>query len=145
MYVNIANADKHGDPEYKNLLEKMEKDGLCPLCPEQIRVSHEQPTIREGNFWLITYNKYPYANTKFHFLLVLKSHKENTLELTKDEWSELHEHINWITKEYKIPGGTYMMRCGDTNHTGATINHLHSHFICPDFEDKNREPIVVKL
>lgn len=145
MHVNVNNAGRHGDDTYKNVIEQIAREKICPFCGDQLKKYHKEPIIKEGHFWTLTTNMYPYKNAKYHFLLILKNHKNNTVELSADEWLELHEHANWLTSEYKLPGGTFMMRCGDTSHTGATVTHLHAHFVAPDFENPTREPILVKL
>ena len=143
--VNLSNAGRPGDDTYKKVIEKIQGDKVCPFCPDQLTNYHKEPILKEGACWTVTTNMYPYENAKYHFLLILKSHKSDTKELTAAEWSELHEHINWLTETYKIPGGSFMMRCGDTAHTGATVTHLHSHLLVPDFNNPDRKPIMARL
>lgn len=145
MYVNNSNAGRPGDDTYKKVIEQIEKDKVCPFCPSQLTKYHKNPIIKEGKFWILTTNMYPYKNAKYHFLLILKNHKTDTKELSGEEWSELHDHTNWLTNEYKLAGGTLMMRCGDTSHTGASVTHLHAHFVCPDFENSKHEAIMVRV
>lgn len=144
-HVNLSNAGRPGDDTYRKVIEQIQSDAVCPFCPNQLTKYHKNPIIKEGALWTLTTNMYPYKNAKYHFLLILKSHKTDTKELSKEEWSELHEHINWLTETNNIPGGSFMMRCGDTSMTGASVTHLHAHLITPDFNNPEREPIMARL
>jgi len=53
--------------------------------------------------------------------------------------------MNYFTGENKIPGGTFIMRFGDTRYTGASVSHLHANLISPDGEDKDRKPIIARV
>jgi diadenosine tetraphosphate (Ap4A) HIT family hydrolase len=144
--VNTSNTWRPGgDDTYKKVIEGIKNDGVCPFCPEQLEKYHKNPIIKQGPFWTLTTNMYPYKNAKYHFLLILKAHKNDTKELSAEEWTELHEHTNWLVDKYKLLGGTLMMRCGDTTHTGASVTHLHAHLVAPDFENKEREPIMARV
>ncbi len=144
--VNPSNTYRPGgDDTYKKVIEQIQNDKVCPFCPDQLEKYHKNPIIKKSEYWTLTTNMYPYKNAKFHFLLILKSHKNNTRELSKEEWAELHTHTNWLVDEYKLYGGTLMMRCGDTSHTGASVTHLHAHFVSPDFDNPEREPIMARL
>ncbi len=144
-HVNLSNAGRPGDDTYKKVIEKIQQDAVCPFCPDQLENYHKNPTLKEGAFWTLTTNMYPYKNAKHHFLLILKAHKIDTKELSNEEWTELHNHINWLVDMHDIPGGSFMMRCGDTSMTGASVTHLHAHLITPDFNNPDREPIMAKL
>ncbi|MES3005893.1 MAG: hypothetical protein V4664_03020 [Patescibacteria group bacterium] len=143
--VNLSNAGRPGDDTYKKVIEKIQSDNACPFCPDQLAKYHKNPILREGKFWKITTNMYPYPNTKHHFMFILNNHKIDTKELSTDEWAELHEHINWVVDSNNIPGGTFFMRCGDTSHTGATVTHLHAQFVSPDYENPDRKPIMARV
>jgi diadenosine tetraphosphate (Ap4A) HIT family hydrolase len=143
--VNLSNAGRPGDDTYKKVIEQIQSDKVCPFCPDQLSKYHKNPIIKVSALWTLTTNMYPYKNAKYHFLLILRNHKNDTKELSPEEWSELHEHTNWLVTEYKLPGGTLMMRCGDTTHTGASVTHLHAHFVSPDFDNPNREPVMARL
>lgn len=144
-YVNKTNAGRPDDDTYKKVIDKIHEDKVCPFCPDNLEKYHKNPIIKQTEFWTLTTNMYPYKNSKYHFLLILKNHKNNTHELSPEEWSEIHTHTDWLASEYKLLGGTFIMRCGDTSHTGASVTHLHAHFISPDFENPNREPVMVKI
>jgi diadenosine tetraphosphate (Ap4A) HIT family hydrolase len=58
-------------------------------------------------------------------------HKENFLELTAKDFSDISYLINWAIKKWEIKGGGIAMRFGDIDYTGASVSHLHFHIISP--------------
>jgi diadenosine tetraphosphate (Ap4A) HIT family hydrolase len=58
-------------------------------------------------------------------------HKEKFSELTKNDFYSMQTLVNWATKRLKITGGGLMLRFGDSEYSGATVHHLHFHFIEP--------------
>lgn len=144
-HVNIRNADRPGNNQYSGVIQQIQEDGVCPFCKEHLEKYHKNPILQKGQCWTVTTNMYPYENAKHHFLFILNTHKVDTKELSASEWQELHEHINWLVEMYAIAGGSLMMRCGNTSLTGASVAHLHAHFICADFENAGRKPIMVRV
>jgi diadenosine tetraphosphate (Ap4A) HIT family hydrolase len=145
-FVNISNSTRPGsDGTYNKVIEQIQKDGVCPFCTDHLKQYHKNPILKESDRWILTTNMYPYANSKHHFLIILRTHKSDTKELSPEEWQDLHEQINWLVDSYNLPGGTLMMRCGDTSHTGATVTHLHAHFVAPDYDNPDRQPIMVRI
>jgi ATP adenylyltransferase len=143
-HVNLQNAHRPQNDSYQKVIKKIEGDLVCPFCREHLASYHKNPILIEGEHWLVTTNMYPYENAKYHFLLIHKKHIANTKEMTPEAFGELQQHIEWITEEYKCPGGTFMMRCGDTSVTGATVTHIHSHFVVADFDNPDRKPLLVR-
>lgn len=145
-YVDLSNAGRPGDDgSYKKILEQIQKDNVCPFCTEYLKQYHKNPILKETDSWILTTNMYPYENAKHHFLLVLKNHKTDTKDLSSQEWQNLHEQVTWIIDSYKIPGGTLIMRSGNTAHTGATVTHLHAQFISPDYKNPERKPVLARV
>ena len=144
-HVNLTNAARPGDDTYKNVIEKIQADKVCPFCTEHLLKYHKNPILKEGERWIVTTNMYPYKGTKFHFLLIHKEHISDTKNMPPESFLELQQHINWLVEENNIPGGTLMMRCGDTAHTGATVTHIHAHLVVPDFNDPHHEPVMIRV
>ena len=109
-------------------INTIEQDGRCPFCQENFKY-HKEPILQEEKNWFVTKNSWPYENTKYHFIIIGKTHKENFQELTAEDFKEVLTLVNWIIAEYKIKGGAITLRFGDTDHTGATVCHLHFHLI----------------
>ncbi len=142
-FVNLNNAKR--SEEYWRAIEKIKKDGVCPFCPENLQKYNKTPILREGNFWILTDNMYPYKGAKHHILLIHKKHIEHVQKISEEAWSELLELVELETKKRGIRGGTFYMRFGDTLHTGASVTHLHANIISADTDDKNREPIYARV
>ena len=144
-HVNLCNASRPGDDTYKKVIEQIHSEAVCPFCPDHLLKFHKNPILKEGERWRVTTNMYPYKGTKFHFLFIHRDHISNTKDMPAASFVELQQHINDLVHENNIPGGTLMMRCGDTTHTGATVTHIHAHFVVPDFKDPNHEPVMVRV
>jgi ATP adenylyltransferase len=125
-FMNIKNARM--PLQIKNM-ERIEADGVCPFCPEHLQKYHVPPIVREGEYWVVTSNMYPYENTAHHYLFITKEHLTNTKNLSEEAWAELRTLTNWLIETYKIESGTLLMRSGDMSKTGATVLHLHAQFV----------------
>ena len=144
-FVNHENTEHRPTGTYGNVISQIEKDGVCPFCPESLAKYHKNPILREGAFWLLTDNMYPYEGVKYHELLIHKAHITSFSEISKEAWEELNDFIKKFTGENKIPGATFLMRFGDTRYTGASVSHLHAILVSPDGEDKDRKPIIARI
>lgn len=142
-FVNPENSQAR--EHYKNVLEKIKTDSVCPFCKEQLAKYHTNPILKENATWLITKNMYPYKNTKEHFLLIHKEHISSVTEMTEAEQKDLHELINWATHEFKLLGATFFMRYGDTRYTGATVGHLHGQLVASDPFRDGYEPVLTRI
>jgi diadenosine tetraphosphate (Ap4A) HIT family hydrolase len=144
-FVNLENTQHRPTGVYGNVISQIKKDGVCPFCPESLAKYHKNPIIKKGAFWLLTDNMYPYEGAKYHALLIHKAHITSFSEISKEAWDELNEFINYFTRENNIPGGTLIMRFGDTRYTGASVSHLHANFVSPDGENEDRKPIIARI
>jgi ATP adenylyltransferase len=144
-YVNIKHANRPSDREgkYAKVINKIKNDRLCPFCEENFLKYHKLPVIKENKNWFLTKNMYPYEETRLHLLLVHKKHISSIEEITPEGWLDLQKIINSSIKEFKIKGGAFFIRFGDSKLTGATVTHLHAHLIAPKRVRKN--PILVRL
>ncbi len=144
-FVNAENTKYRPTGVYGEVISQIKKDGVCPFCPESLAKYHKNPIIRDGKFWLLTHNMYPYEGTKYHELLIHKEHITSFAEISREAWDELNDFIKEFTNEKNIPGGTFIMRFGDTRYTGASVAHLHANFVSPDGENKDRNPIIARI
>jgi diadenosine tetraphosphate (Ap4A) HIT family hydrolase len=126
-FVDIEAAGDRTD--YAEVLKRIEKDKVCPFCPENFKY-HTRPILRKGKFWFATENFAPYTGTRHHFIFVFTSHIEHVEEISPKAWQELLAQFKWITKKYKIQGGSLFMRFGDKRFTGASVTqHIHAQLI----------------
>ncbi len=141
-FVNLKNARRPGDKEkkYEKVINEIEKEGVCPFCPEHLKKYHKNPILRENASWLATKNMYPYKDAKLHFLFIYKKHISSMEELSKKGWMELQEIILSIREDFKIKGGSVFVRFGNSN-TGATVTHLHFHLVVSN----NKSPVLARI
>lgn len=133
-----SNVDLHNakEGEYRELLKKIQaSESGCGFCPDNFPACHKYPILHRIGAWQITLNAWPYANTRFHFLIIYEKHTDDIRSLTPDDWRDLGTSFQWILNNYEIPGGGFAMRFGDPRHSGASVNgHLHAGLICPDID-----------
>jgi diadenosine tetraphosphate (Ap4A) HIT family hydrolase len=141
-FVDVAGAGDRA--AYAEVLKKIQKDGVCPFCPKYFKY-HTKPILAEGKHWLVTENFAPYGGTRLHFLFLHKKHVEHVDKVSPAAWQELLTHIKKITRKYKIPGGSFFMRFGNEQYTGASVTHLHAQMIVGSKRDKNSLPIAPTL
>ncbi len=140
-FVDVKNARKG---EYKRVIEKIALTGKCPFCKEDFKY-HEKPVFKQRNGWFLTENSWPYKNSCYHLIIIGDKHKEKFSELTKKDFEAVDYLTRWAIKKYKIKGGGFAMRFGDTRFTGATVAHLHFHIISPKLNKKTGRARTVKF
>jgi ATP adenylyltransferase len=141
-FVDIDNARVE---EQKKVMRQIIADGLCPFCQENFVKYHKLPILKQGKYWLLTQNQWPYEDTKVHLLAILLEHAEHLSEVPAEAGQELLEMMQWAEKEYAVPGGGFSMRFGDTNYSAGTVAHLHVQFIMPDWGKPDFKPVRIKL
>ncbi len=117
--------------DYRAVLQEIIKDGKCPFCPENFRW-HRKPVLRKTGNWVITKASWPYKNSRLHFLIIGKKHKENFPKLALEDFMQISSLLRWAIRKFKILGGGIALRFGDTAYTGATVKHLHFHLVVPE-------------
>lgn len=141
---NTLRADGTG-AEYSRVIADIAERDECPFCSESLAKYHKNPILREGAFWLVTDNMYPYEGAKNQILFIHKDHIEHLSDVSPGAWQELHRLAAWISDERDIRGGTFYLRFGETEYTGASVRHLHANLISPDVENPKRKPIVTRI
>lgn len=143
--TKFVDIDNSREPEQIKVMEEIIENGECPFCYEVLKKYHRTPILKETEHWVLTRNAWPYANTREHFLLILKSHKETLRELSPEEGADYFQMVAWAEKEFKLPGGGLAMRFGDTNYSAGTIKHLHAQLIVPDIDKPGFQPTRFKI
>lgn len=110
-------------------MKKIEAEGFCPFCPENMQKYHTPPILKTGEHWYVTPNMYPYENATHHFLFVTNTHISDSRELPPEAWAELQILQNWVMAEHQITHGTLLMRSGDMSKTGSSVLHLHAQLV----------------
>ena len=141
-FVNLDNARLDEQRRVmKNILDNQE----CPFCPEYLDKYHKQEILRQGIHWILTKNQWPYKNTDVHLLAIAAYHAEKLADLRKGSFDELQGYMVWAEHEFKVCAGTIAVRFGDSSLNGATVRHLHVHFIVPSPDKPDNEKVRFKI
>jgi diadenosine tetraphosphate (Ap4A) HIT family hydrolase len=141
-YIDLDNAR---EDEQRAVMENIAGANHCPFCRENLVKYHQQAILKEGKFWLLTRNQWPYKNTRHHFLLIYKSHATKLSELSPSAGEELFAIAAEVEQEFNLQGGGLAMRFGDTDYSAGTVNHIHVQLIEPDIDAPDFEPTRIKL
>ena len=141
-HLNLSNAR---NKKQKSRMEKINRDGVCPFCPENILKYHKKPIIKNGRWWSLTENDFPYKGSSVHLLAIYKKHINNISEISSGAIKELMDLLNKFILENKIKGASLFVRLGDTDYTGGTVEHLHVHLLSGGRKQKNKKSVKVKL
>ena len=125
----------------RKVMEEILRQGHCPFCPENLNKYHKNPILKEGKFWLLTENQWPYEKVKHQLLAIHKNHIEHLSEMTPEAGQELIKMFAEESKKRKMDGGFIAMRFGSSEHGnyGASVLHLHAHLIQPDLEKLKKD------
>lgn len=118
------------------VMEEIEKKGHCPFCRENLGKYHKNPILKEGKFWLLTENQWPYEKIKHQMLAIYKTHIEHIKDLDPEAGKELFEMFAEASREKNMDGGGVAIRFGSSIHGnyGSSVLHVHAHLIEPDLE-----------
>ena len=128
--------------EMKRRMLLLHEKGLCLFCEDGFHLM-EKIKLFEGKGWYVTLNDEKYKGAVNHLMAVPTRHIKHPSDLTPDERNELFDTvIPWLEKVYGMQGISGVFRFGKTERTGATIHHLHFHFIeGVDRVTQDQEPI----
>ena len=125
-YVNPAHAREEFQMQ---VMERIMQDDRCPFCREHLMEYHTEPIILETEHWILTKNFAPYKGADIHLLLITKQHCTGFWELSDEAKVDLFSVLESARTQNHMPGGTLVMRWGDTEYTRASVVHLHAHLI----------------
>ena len=124
--------------EQRALYERIRGAKVCSFCEDFCRgkapTFHPKPIIRDLKYWVLTECFPKLTGVQEHFLIVSKfldeeGHHPLFPALPAEAWTEFGELIEWTISRYKLPGGAFFFRFGDTDYTGASISHLHGQIV----------------
>lgn len=130
-YINMA-AIRRDDQ--RKTMEEIRTQGHCPFCRENLSKYHKNPILKEGKYWLLTDNQWPYANVKNQMLAIYKTHVEHIKDVDPEAGKELFEMFAQATRERNISGGGIAIRFGSSvdGNYGSSVLHIHAHLVEPD-------------
>lgn len=144
--MGFLNHKEARTEEQRVLMERIEKDGVCPFCPDHFKKYHPKPILKETDHWFVTTNMSPYEGAEHHFLFVSKpAHAKSLSDLTPPAYADLLVCTQWIIDQYHIEGGSFFIRFGDTKYTGSSVEHLHAQLISGAPQSQSTEALRVKL
>jgi len=142
QFVDISNARVD---EQRQVMEQIIAEGHCPFCPENFTLYHQRSIIKDGQYWFVTENQWPYDHVKMQLLAIHKTHIETLQEITPEAGAELFQLLGEVAQGHNILGGGVAMRFGDTNYSAGTVKHIHAQFIIPDIDQPDFEPVRFKI
>lgn len=125
-HVNLAHARSSFQ---RDVMRKIARDKVCPFCEEHFLKYHTKPILTKGDHWVLTENFQPYDGSRHHLLAVSRVHAHSFDELPAGAFAELFSLFAHECKKRRIKGGTVLMRFGNTEYTGGTIEHLHAQLV----------------
>lgn len=129
---DFVNLDNVRFDDQRNVMESIVDDGVCPFCTENLAKYHKKDILQTGEHWILTYNQWPYDNTKLHLIAIAKYHVIHLSDMKPGAAEELFDLLRWAEANFNVSYGGVCMRFGDIKRTGATVDHLHAHFIVPE-------------
>lgn len=127
MSTDVSNAR---DPEQIRRMNILREKGLCYFCRQGSEEDKTLPKVwLEGRRWYLMENDFPLEGSVHHYLLIPKRHISLTHELTDMERREQANLELTLQTMLCVTGYSMFVRSGDTRFTGATLTHLHYHFL----------------
>ncbi len=132
-FINLSTVRRE---DQRAVMKEIARQGHCPFCRQNLMKYHEMPFLKEGEYWLLTENQWPYEKTKQHLLAIYKMHIENLTEMDPKAGTELIAMFSEEAKKRHIKGGAVAIRFGTSEHGnyGSSVAHIHAHLIEPDLE-----------
>ena len=126
MGTRLYNLDNARNPVQRAKMEDLETRGICEFCSMTDAFVY-------ANYWLVVKNKWPYAGTREHYVIIANKHVETFDKLSDAAYTELHQ----IKKDLKnlhadVVATATVERSGDVLCNGGSVQHLHVHFVLLD-------------
>lgn len=119
-YIDNARSDTQ-----LQKMQSLQSAGICLFCPEHL--PEHQEILFSTTHWTATPNRFPYAGTTQHFLLVSREHTNDLLNLERHVREDFWTALTVLTETRNMPDYVVKIRSGDPGVTGGTIFHLHAH------------------
>jgi diadenosine tetraphosphate (Ap4A) HIT family hydrolase len=121
----LYHLDAARGDEQRARMERLEAEGVCIFCPEHA----DGPIEHRGEHWFVMPNRFPYAGTVAHLLIVPYRHVTSFDELPDAAGAELWA-IKRLLKAKLDPVATATVeRSGDMRFNGGSVAHLHVHLV----------------
>lgn len=138
------NFDNAREKEQLRRMKECALNNKCYLCPP---INSASVIAHRGNHWFIMKNDFPYEGSEHHYLIVSTKHMTALADISPEAQLELFQMVEHLRKTIQgVSGFSFFVRSGDLSYTGATIDHLHFHFLVGGKrQDKASEKLKVSL
>ncbi len=141
----LYNLENSRNPAQLAEMTRLQKSGECLFCFDSLASDADHPLLWESESWVVTPNRYPYADSRLHLLLIPKKHAADIVDLEDAALQDFWEGLRWIHTHYSLSHYGLGVRCGDCRFTGGTIQHVHVHVLVGDVDAPGHRPIRLKL
>lgn len=133
-FINIKNSRSEHQQE---VMEEIRKQGHCPFCRDNLEKYHKNPILKEGKFWIVTDNQWPYKKVKHQVLAIYKTHVEHLKDIDPEAGKELFELFAEESRTRNMEGGGLAIRFGSSpdGDYGSTVLHIHAHLVEPNLKE----------
>jgi diadenosine tetraphosphate (Ap4A) HIT family hydrolase len=120
--------DNAREPEQVRRMQEAQNKGVCYFC-ELFKEPGEERFLHIGKNWFVKVNDFPYPGSVHHYLIVSRDHVTDLSHVNSLSQYELFGAINYLQNILGVKGYSVFVRSGDMAYTGATLDHLHFHFL----------------
>jgi diadenosine tetraphosphate (Ap4A) HIT family hydrolase len=124
-------------------MQELEAAGVCLFCPEHL--PNFRPVVHRTALWTVTTNRFPYRETRLHYLLLPDEHVTDLVDLSPAAQQDFWVALGWLREHHAMGHYGLAVRNGDSAYTGGTIRHLHVHVLQGDVEDPDHQGVRVRL
>ena len=126
-------------------MRRLDAAGICLFCPEHLRQHAGQEILWRTRYWSVTPNKFPYAGTATHLLLVPDTHVGDLLDLDPEVQHDFWLALAAVRERFGLTYYGLGVRNGDCRFTGATIAHVHAHVLTGDPHESADAPVRMRF
>ncbi|MFZ2523571.1 MAG: HIT domain-containing protein [Minisyncoccia bacterium] len=123
--IRIDNAR---DPEQIRRMTAVAGENECYFCTD-FTLHGSAPAVWECDNWFIKINDFPYTGSVHHYLIVSKNHITSVGQMNAAAQLELWVAVAWLENTLGTSGASIFVRTGNMAYNGATLDHLHFHFL----------------
>jgi diadenosine tetraphosphate (Ap4A) HIT family hydrolase len=135
----------HRTDDQLDQMRRLEAAGICLFCPQRLAEDPDQCVVHRGAHWTVVRNRFPYRQTRLHYLLVPDEHVIDMVDLSEPAQLAFWTALAWVRDHHGLTYYGLAARNGDCEHTGGTVRHLHIHLIQGDIDDPGHQGVRVRL
>ncbi|HEX6870630.1 MAG TPA: HIT domain-containing protein, partial [Micromonosporaceae bacterium] len=106
-------------------MRRLEAEGICIFCPQHLTTDPDHRVEYQTRHWAVVANKFPYTNTRLHYLLVPDEHVTDMADLSAPVQQDFWTALTWLRERHQLTYYGLAVRNGESEFSGGTIRHLH--------------------